>query len=90
MTGISTPRGRVRAGRLGAGLLTGLAVIALACAPLACSSKPSVGPSGSVKDGDAALRPRPVVDGWLFSYRSPTGTTAVHLAREFNGWILTA
>lgn len=90
MTGLLTLRGRSRVGGLGAGVLTGLAFVALACTPLACSSKASVGPSGTVTTADSSLRPRPVVDGWLFSYRAPTGTTSVHLAGEFNGWSMTA
>ena len=36
------------------------------------------------------LRPRPVADGWQFSYVAPMGTRSVHLAGEFNGWSATA
>ena len=51
------------------------------------AADPTAGPPGAAL---SPLRPRPVADGWQFSYVAPMGTRSVHLAGEFNGWSATA
>ncbi|MCK4597121.1 hypothetical protein KAU04_03745, partial [bacterium] len=60
-----------------------IAILALALMAGCAGSKKG----GALEKGGAGgAGPKMTADGAVFSFQAPTGTVAVYLAGEFNGW----